>query len=284
MIRDLSETLGALLDDPALAVDFPELSDAATVFERPAEGFNPAHTTIDLFLYDVREDLELRNSEPLRTLVNGGIQTRPAPLRVLCSYLLTAWPVGGTDLALQEHRLLAQALQVLARNRQIPGAFLKGKLVGQTPPLPVLTAQSDGLKNPHEFWTAIGNKMRPSIHVTVTIAIDLFPAAVAAGVTTSGVHLGLRAADDDGGLAPSADAPRYRIGGRITDATQAPKADARVSLTELGLVARTDGQGRYQLGSMAAGAYTLVVEQGTAVKSVSVSVPPVAAAAYDVQL
>jgi hypothetical protein len=27
-----------------------------------------------------------------------------APKRVACTYLVTAWPVGGTDLALQEQR------------------------------------------------------------------------------------------------------------------------------------------------------------------------------------
>jgi hypothetical protein len=284
VIRDLTETLGALLDDPALAADFPELSDAATAFDRPADGFNPAHTTIDLFLYDVREDLELRNSEPLRTTLNGGVQTRPAPLRVLCSYLVTAWPVGGTDLALQEHRLLAQALQVLARNKQIPGAFLKGSLAGQTPPLPMMTAQADGLKNPHEFWTAIGNRMRPSIHVTATIAMDLFPPVVAPAVITSGVHLGLRAPGSANGLAASAGPPRFRIGGRITDAAALPLTDAQVSLVEVGLAARTDDQGRYQLGVMTAGTYTLRVEQNAVVKNVAVTVPLAAAGSYDVQL
>jgi len=271
MIRDLSESLGAMLDDPALATDFPELSAAAIAFDRPADNFNPAQTTVDLFLYDVREDMELRSNEPLRTRSAGGVQMHQAPLRVLCSYLVTAWPVGGTELTLQEHRLLAQTLQVLARNKQIPAPFLKGKLIGQEPPLPTMTARTEGLKDPHEFWTAIGNKMRPSFIVTATIAMDLFPPVSVPEVIVSEIDL--------------VGSPRFRIGGYVTDAaTHAPVVDASVSLVELGLAARTDQQGRYHLGAMTAGTYTVRVDKGTTVKSVTVTVPPAAGSNYDVQL
>jgi hypothetical protein len=284
MIRDLSETLGALLDDPALSADFPELSAAAIAFDRPAENFNPAQTTVDLFLYDVREDMELRSNEPLRARTNGDVQIRLAPLRVVCSYLVTAWPVGGTELPLQEHRLLSQALQVLARIKQIPSSFLKGKLIGQEPPLPMMTAQTDGLKDPHEFWTAIGNKMRPSIVSTATIAMDLFPPVIAPEVITSAIHLEPRGPANGEGLSPWVDPPRFRIGGRVTDAAHAAVVDASVSLVEVGLVAKTDEQGRYQLGAMTAGTYTVRVEKGAIVKNVNVTVPPGAGTTYDVQL
>lgn len=55
MIRELSETMRAILDDPTLATAFPELAAAQILFDRPVEGFNPAQATVDLFLYDVRE-------------------------------------------------------------------------------------------------------------------------------------------------------------------------------------------------------------------------------------
>ena len=48
-----------------------------------------------------------------------------------------------------------------------PIAFLKGKLVGQEPPLPMMSAtHADEMKNPAEFWAAIGNRMRRSYHAT----------------------------------------------------------------------------------------------------------------------
>jgi hypothetical protein len=120
MIRDLSLTLQALLDDPALATDFPELFAAQIVFDRPSDGFNPNVPTIDLFLFDVRENLELRSAEPLAVRSNRQFSLTQPPLRVACSYLVTAWAAGGGDLPLQEQRLLSQTLQVLARYPSIP--------------------------------------------------------------------------------------------------------------------------------------------------------------------
>ena len=99
MIRDLSETLRAILDDPALAGEFPELAAAQIVFEHPTEQFNPQQTTIDLFLYDLRENMELRSNEPVIERNNGTAIIHRAPLRVACSYLITAWPVGLGDVA-----------------------------------------------------------------------------------------------------------------------------------------------------------------------------------------
>jgi hypothetical protein len=174
MIRDLSETLRAILDDNKLATSFPELETAQIVFDPPVESFNPAQTTINLFLYDIRENTELHSNEPIMTVQKDGQATikRP-PLRISCSYLITAWPVGGTEPVLQEHRLLSQALQVLSRYPTIPANFLIGNLKEQEPSLPVLTARSNGLKDPSEFWTALGNKLRPSITVTVTVGMEM---------------------------------------------------------------------------------------------------------------
>jgi hypothetical protein len=165
MIRDLSETLGAVLT-PVLAADIS--------FDRPTDLFAPAQTTINLFLYDVRENLELRNNEPvIRRL---GVQSRrdPPPVRLDCAYLVTAWPVGGADLALQEHRLLGDALRRLLRFPTIPPEFLRGSLVGQTPPLPTVTARPDGLANPAEFWTAVGSRLRAGLTLRATISVPVF--------------------------------------------------------------------------------------------------------------
>jgi hypothetical protein len=285
MIRDLSLTLQAILDDTALASDFPELFAAQVAFDRPTESFNPSVPTINLFLFNVRENMELRSNEPQVTLSGGLFSTKRAPIRVACSYLLTAWPAGGGDLPLQEHRLLSQALQVLSRYPLIPNSFLRGKLIGQDPFPPMLTAQSEGSSEPHEFWAAIGNKMRASVMVTATISMEVFPTAVVAPeVIASSIRLDRRASPDSQELVPDAGPARFRIGGRVADGASVPVADASVQITELGLSARTDGDGRYQIGAMAAGTYTLRVEKGVVVAQTTVVVPPGATTAYDVLL
>src|SRR5215468_5165355 len=98
MIRDLSTTLQAILSDASLAVPFPELHQALIAFDRPDDSFKPAQTTVDLFLFDVRENMELRSNERRVERRNGPAVINRAPMRVACTYLITAWPMGGTDL------------------------------------------------------------------------------------------------------------------------------------------------------------------------------------------
>jgi len=284
MIRDLSLTLRSLLDDPALASAYPELAAAQVVFDRPAESFNPAQTTVNLFLYDIRENLELRSSEPVLERHGGQATIHPPPMRVACAYLVTAWPVGGTELPLQEHRLLSQTLQVLARYPTIPATFLQGQLVGQQPPLPMLAAQTDGLKDPADFWTAIGNRLRPSITVTASLAMERFAPITAPLVTTGQVDLGERASATGKDLKPAGRQVLLCIAGTVTDASGLPVAHARVTLLRTGVETVTDAAGRYTLSVPEAGTFDLRVQAGATPTTVSITVPVTAGNNYDVQL
>ena len=282
MIRDLSETLQAVLSDPSLAAQFPELARALIVFDRPDDTLKPAQTTIDLFLFDVRENLELRNNEPKVERSNGQALIRKTPLRVDCTYLVTAWPVGGTDAALQEQRLLSQVLQVLSTYPRIPGQYLKGKLIGQDPALPMMATHPEELKNPAEFWTAIGNRMRPSVTVTVTISMELF-APVAATITSSLlVRVGERTPGAET-LISATSMESYRIGGKVTHGGQ-PIAGATIVVAGSGLAARTDLEGNYVVGALQPGSYDLKVQSNGSSKQVSVTVPATAGSSYDIQL
>jgi Pvc16 N-terminal domain len=170
MIHDLSETLRAILTQPGLP---PKLAGAQIVFDRPADPFNPTQTTIDLFLYELRENLEMRGSQTASASPSKSAAT-PPPLPLACTYLVTAWPVGGPELALQEQRLLSEALQVLTKYRTIPAQLLQGSLAGRVPLPQMLVLHPDALKNASEFWTSLGNKLRPSLSVTVTLEIPSF--------------------------------------------------------------------------------------------------------------
>jgi len=84
MIQDLSRTLQSILTQPGLPAP---LSNALIAFDRPEESFHPMQSTVDLFLYDLRENLELRNNE--LTIEKSGTTsvTHKAPMRLSCSYL-----------------------------------------------------------------------------------------------------------------------------------------------------------------------------------------------------
>ena len=79
MIRDLSQTLKAVLQDSSFATQFPELAGADIVFDRPLDPFNPTKTTIDVFLYDLRENLELRLNDPIIEYHDGHAIAHQAP-------------------------------------------------------------------------------------------------------------------------------------------------------------------------------------------------------------
>ena len=81
MIRDLSETLQAILDDAGLEKSFPELAAAQIAFDRPSEKFSPSQTTINLFLFDIRENTELRAKEPIVERRNGEALIHRPPMR-----------------------------------------------------------------------------------------------------------------------------------------------------------------------------------------------------------
>jgi hypothetical protein len=201
MIDDLSKTLQALLtlkqtspdeelkkffeglktQSPSLAGSFAELardfaalSNAVIKFDRPVEGYQgEASGTLSLFLFDIRENLELRSNEPIIERGKDKATLQRPPRRLACSYLVTAWFGGEKDKELKEQALLSQALQVLSAFPVIPNEMLWGSLKDQQPPLPLVTLAADGLKNAAEFWTALGGKLRPSFNVTVTLSLPV---------------------------------------------------------------------------------------------------------------
>ena len=283
MIRDLSQTLRSLLTQGVPA----ELATAQIVFDRPSEQFNPTQATIDLFLYDIRENVELRNNEPTVERLNGQATIRRPPLRINCSYLVTAWPggVSGDELALQEHRLLSQVLQVLVRYPTIPEPFLQGSLLEQSLPLPIVTAQAEGLKSPSEFWTAMGKQLRPTLNVVVTLAIPpLSDPEIVPLVITRDFRLGEKTSAVAEQMMSATVQQFFRIGGRVTDASGQPVGGATVMLVEHNLTAIADADGQYSLGAISAGTYTLRLQSETLIQESTISIPATTNNHYDVQI
>src|SRR5689334_12868813 len=173
-LKEQAPELAGLFRD--MAKEFAALANAVIKFDRPVEDYQAdAAGTVNLFLYDIRENMELRSNEPLIERRNGEATRQRPPRRLACSYLVTAW-LGGAEKEkeLKEQGLLSQALQVLSAFPTIPNEMLWGHLSRQQPPLPMVTlAAADGMKNPAEFWTALGGKLRPSFTVTVTISVPV---------------------------------------------------------------------------------------------------------------
>jgi hypothetical protein len=183
MISDLDDTLAALLKQelPPAVVSSTQIS-----FEVPDDRFPPSLVTlpaVDLFLYDVRENMDLRTTEWLidQPQAGGNFTKTPPRARVDCSYLVTAWPSdSSTTRARDEHLLLSEVMQVLLRFPLLPDSVLAGDLAGQTPPLPATSLGPGRLQSVAEFWQALGGKPKAALNLMVTIGVDL-TAAVDAG-------------------------------------------------------------------------------------------------------
>jgi len=175
MIDDLDRTIAALLrrELPPSIAEQVQIS-----FATPDDQFPPQSVTlpaIDLFLYDVRENLELRSNEFYLDRRSDGTATRTqAPVRVDFSYLVTAWPSASLpDPAQDEHRLLGEVMRALLRHRTIPEDVLQGELVTQEPSLPTSTLQPGRLQSLGEFWQALGGKPKAALNYSVTVAVDI---------------------------------------------------------------------------------------------------------------
>jgi hypothetical protein len=191
MINELDSTLRTLLKrelPPSLA------SQVAISFDPPDDQFPPQGITlpaIDLFLYDVRENHDLRSNEWSVSRDSSGVARRSLPLvRIDCSYLITAWPSKGTPTPTEdEHRLLGETIMALLRYPTLSSEMLQGQLRDQALPLPTAVLQPGQLQSLGEFWQALGGKPKAALNYTVTIAVQPFEVVEVPLVTASDTGL-----------------------------------------------------------------------------------------------
>ena len=191
MINDLDATLSALLkrELPSALTDQVQLS-----FATPDGEFPPQSVTlpaIDLFLYDIRENLDLRSNEVYLDYNGDGTAIKtPAPARIDFSYLITAWPSESVpEPAEDEHHLLGEIMRVLLRYKHIPEDILQGELLGQQPLLPVTSLQPGRLQSLGEFWQALGGQPKAALNYQVTVSIAVSEQEKATVVTDKKIKI-----------------------------------------------------------------------------------------------
>ena len=172
MLHELDQTLAALLKR-----ELPGRDQITVSFAAPDDQFSVKLPAVDLFLYDVRENLELRSNDDVLERLGDltSIRIQP-PVRVDASYLITAWPgvgSGQSDASEDEHMLLSAVMRVLLRFPKLPRELLIGSLARQDWPLPVSTLQPGRLQSLGEFWQALGGKPKAALNYPVTLPVDV---------------------------------------------------------------------------------------------------------------
>jgi hypothetical protein len=172
MIDDLDKTIKALLLHELRGTNV-EIS-----FETPDAQFRPKikPPAINLFLYDIRENRELRSNEISRDRSpDNKIISQPNPVRVDCSYLVSAWVGDGSNTSTeQEHQLLGDTMTVLLKYPKLPLEFRQGRLKNQEQVPPTATLQPGRLQSIGEFWQALGGNPKAAFDYTVTIGLQPF--------------------------------------------------------------------------------------------------------------
>jgi len=245
---------------------FPAVEAVEVSFERPSEDYagkvSATATTVNAFLYDVREETQLRSNERSLVRSNGVVSVLP-PFYVTFSYVITAWPVKGLSTAdqrrsLWEQDLLGQVMQFLASQAEIPGDLAKNDFKC---PVPLRISAIDEKGSLSEFWTALGNKIRPAFVLNATIALEPpFKEEKHPAATSLRVAIGPIDESD-----PKRGDPLYLIGGKVTLSNAAERGQpVRVKIEPLGRETSTDKNGLYEFrGVPGSGGnpYTLVAEK-----------------------
>lgn len=253
-------------------------SDVGIEFTVPNRKWSAKVTrpTLNLFLYDVRENLDLKDTVPfVRPEDERRVtQTKP-PLRMDLAYMVTAWAGEVFD----EHQLLARAAVAFMRNPTVPNDLLEEGVTAVGYPLYLRLLKPDDRVQPADLWNVLDNDLHPFLGLVVTVAVDTLEAWTGPAVRTKLIRVQPR-----GG---PLDAQIVQVAGTVTRRTKPgqpsqPVAGATVVVRGTGLRVTTGLDGRFTFPEMGSGAYTLVVTPaGQKGKEKGITVP---GTDYDVEV
>lgn len=280
MIDDLDQVLRQFL-----IRDLPILNGEVDIeFDQPRREWSArvSRPTLNLFLYDLRENQKLRQAQPTWEMVHnddGTVTKRRKPVRIDLHYMITAWATEPED----EHRLLSRTLMALFRHPHLPQELLSESLQDQQVPIPITVAQYDELRNPTDVWNVLDNEVRPALVCIITLAIDPYLPIITPLVRARELHIGpsQRPFSQELDHRTGVD-PYWTIGGTLRSEQPMDWNVVRLTLVEQGREVPIQAEGRFAIGHLRAGEYTLEISgTGRADRRYRIVVP---AADYDLEV
>jgi hypothetical protein len=217
MIDEVDAAMQALLTEEILVG-----TDVQVAFDAPTKDWSARRTapTVNLFLYDIQEDTELRQHGLMAEYDDRGVivAEHEPPRYFALSYLVTAWTNRPQD----EHRILSILLAGLVQHDAVPPGRLTGVLSRMEHPVrmsvAVPPARDRGLA---DIWTAVGGNLKPSLDLVVLA--PLAASVVRSGaVVTDGMRLRVSDVDNAAG-----EARRLRLPDAAADDPAAPLGTVR---------------------------------------------------------
>ncbi len=168
MIANVDDALRTLVRTEALGG-----SDVDVVFDAPTKDWAARRNapTVNLYLYDIREDVRRRERGLAEDRGPDGtvLRRRPPPRHFKLSYLVTAWTQRPED----EHRLLDQLLRCFLRHEALPDELVTGLLAETGLAVPVTVGQPPPEDRAFaDVWSALGGELKPSLDVVVVAPVD----------------------------------------------------------------------------------------------------------------
>jgi hypothetical protein len=228
---------------------------------------------INLFLFDVQENTELRQTNLQAGRENGHVTRRMPPRRIDLRYLVSALTTDIED----EHALLWRTLETLLRFPELPRELLSEEAQVLDMPIVAKVTPSDEGRRLMDLWSALGVPPRPAIYYVVTAPIDLELTIQSPLVLTRTMRYGRT------DLPGTGTEERINIGGVVRD--EAGAALAGVTVTVEGSAAEatvTDPLGRYRLLDVPVGTINLRITRPDG--SAHIAMITVPADNYDVHL
>lgn len=257
MIDGVDEALRALLIQE-LPVRNGEIDIA---FNQPKREWSArlSRPTLNLFLFDVRENNKLRQPTPAFEIErgeNGVMVQRRKPIRLDLYYMITAWAADPED----EHRLLARAVMALGRHGALPDAVLPESLRDQPAPIPISVAQPAMLEKPTDLWSVLDNEARPAIGCMVTVAVNPYLPVTTPAVRSAEVRFGQSARPAEQQLsAPDGEGRFLWIAGEVRARSGKPLKGARIRLIDKALDVPVQEGGQYVIGLLSRGRHTVEI-------------------------
>jgi len=209
MINDVDNCLRSVVRRDALKGSAVEVVFVAPTKEWSARRSAPA---LDLYLYDIREDLTRRENGLIDVLDDNGrvMERRRPPRYYKLSYLVTAWTQRPED----EHRVLSLVLSCFLRFERLPEDLLTGQLLGQKLPVAITVGLPPGEDRSFaDVWSALGGELKPSLDLVVTVPVDTAWAETAAPLVLEDLKLAVVAREKTEQAAARKSSRRRKVAG-----------------------------------------------------------------------
>lgn len=194
MIDQVDEALRHLVEREVLNDSGVEVAFDAPTREWAVRRNSP---TVDLYLYDIREDLDHRDVayEGVRNELGRVVDRRPPPRRFVLSYLVTAWTQRAED----EHRLLSSMLDCFLGMERLP-LELFDPAPGPEHPLPVtIGLPPRDERSIADIWTALGGELKPSLELVVTMPLSSGASSIAGPPVLEEPRFDVKRPEEDAG-------------------------------------------------------------------------------------